>query len=381
MDKKKEAVENTEKTETKNNKGLVITLFIVIGLLFLSLIGCIVVIYLRSRSPRPVIDNNKITITFDADGGLEVEKITFDKGTTVELPESTKEGFTFSGWFNGEKQYKTEDTAKLEKDIKLTAKWEELKADETVMTINFDAQGGKVSTNKSKTAQTVVKCTDNVYVVEGLPTATKDGYSFMAWADKNGTPILNGASLICSETLDLYATYEKKSEPTKTAKCPSGYVMNQDGTKCVQNATAEKYCDGNWKLVNGECVNPNSPNPKGTRTCPEKTYGGWTGTGTYYEAGRGYCGYYELHSYIGQRDNCKNNGGTLAANNHCYKYTEVTYKTTCAADEKMFASQVIAPGNGGGCYQVSTAKNKCPDGYSNNTGYGDCVKLADPIYE
>lgn len=191
------------------------------------------------------------------------------------------------------------------------------------------------------------------------------------------------------DSLKLYAVWEydgpvanpeQKHEDSKTYKCPEGYKL-EDKTKCVKLASSEKYCDGNWKIVNGECVNPASPNPKGTRVCPSKTYGGWTGTGTYYEAGRGYCGYEEMPSYTGSSQQCSSHGGTLAANSHCYKHIEISYKTECASDEKLFAAQVLAPGNGGGCYQVKAAKKKCPDGYTNASVYGECALIKDATLE
>ena len=371
----KETIKKEEVKEEKSKKGLIITLIIICAVL-LTCVGVCLLLLLRSgNKPKPVIDGTSITITFDSDGGLEVDKLTFKKGTEVELPTSTKDGFEFGGWFNGETEFKKEDTPKLEKDILLKAKWNELTSEESLMTINFDSKGG----NKVSSIQ--VKCINNSTEITNLPTPKREGYNFMSWADKNGTPILNGANLICDEKLDLYANWEKKDDNKKTAKCPNDYAMNQDGTKCLHTVDGNKYCEDGWKLVNNDCVNPNSPNPKGTRTCPEKTYGGWTGTGTYYEAGRGYCGYYELHSYIGQRDNCRNNGGTLAANNHCYKYVELNYTITCAPNEKKFGDQEIAPGNGGGCYQVSNSKVKCPDGYQAGEQFGKCEKYIDPIYE
>ena len=394
MEKEETKVETTNEVKEENKKskkGLVIALIVIGALLLLSLIGTGLFFafkYDLFRNNNKPVEKNNITITFDSDGGTKVKSITFKRQTMVELPKSTKEGYEFEGWFitklngNSKEYYSVGDeltnywTKMLSDNITVQAKWKNLSIEG--MTIYFDAKGGKIAGNNSNDSQSLVSCKEGVYVVEGLPTATKDGYNFMAWTDKNGTPILNGASLICEEELKLYATWEKKEEP-KTAKCPSGYELKDN--KCVTTVEGTKYCEDGWTLVKGDCVNPKSPNPKGTRTCPEKTYGGWTGTGTYYEAGRGYCGYYELTSYIGQRDNCRNAGGSLASNNHCYKYVEPTYTITCAPNEKKFGDQEIAPGNGGGCYQVSNSKVKCPDGYQNSADFGKCDKIIDPIYE
>lgn len=339
-------------------------------------------------------DNSKetITITFDTDGGNKIEDMKVTKGSKFNLPTAEKEGFTFIGWFNGETNYTDENTNTIEKNIVLTAKWkikEPVENNKDSINIIFDSKGG------SKVNSMTVKCVDNVATISNLPTPTKDFYNFMSWEDKHGKSILNGAKLTCDTDLTLYAIWEydgpvanpeqnnvpdTKPTPQKSYKCPSDFEL-KDGTKCVKLAAPEKYCQSGWKEVNGECVNPSSPNPKGTRTCPSRTYSGWTGTGTYYEAGRGYCGYYELTSYIGQNQNCKNAGGTLAANNHCYKYIEINYATTCANDEKNFESQVIAPGNGGGCYQVKAMSKKCPDGYTNASVWGECALVQDAVYE
>ena len=375
-------------------KKIIIIVSIIVALLIAGLVTWLI---LRNKdkdsdSDKPTPSQvASITITFDADGGEEVDSMTVKKGSSFQLPETTKEGYTFVGWYNGSKLYTDDDTADITDNLLLTAKWEKAEEDEIVMTITFDAKGG------SKVSNMTVKCVDKTATIKNLPKSKRDSYNFLSWEDKNGKSILDGAKLVCDEdnkTLKLYAVWEydgptANPEPApdntvvkeKTYKCEEGYKLDENTKKCYKTAELIKYCEGNWKLVNGECVNPSSPNPKGTRTCPSKTYGGWTGTGTYYEAGRGYCGYQELTSYIGQSTNCQNNGGTLAANNHCYKHIEINYSITCASDEKKFGDQEIAPGNGGGCYQVKVAKTKCPDGYTNASVYGSCALVKNAIYE
>lgn len=314
------------------------------------------------------------TVKFDSKGGSNINPIQVECNTKLKLPTTkpTRTGYEFVSWYDKNGKTILDGALLTCENITLYADWKKASTEKKYYTVTFDSKGG------SSVSPIKVEC-DKTLTLPANPT--RSGYTFVAWTDKNGKAILNGALLSC-DNITLYADWmeNKPSTPEKQYKCPTGYTL-KDTNKCVLLADPEKYCEGNWKLVNGECVNPSSPNPKGTRTCPQKTYNGWTGTGTYYEAGRGYCGYEELHSYIGQRDNCSNNGGTLAANNHCYKHIEITYTTTCASDEKMFGAQVIAPGNGGGCYQVKAAKKKCPDGYTNMSTYGECAKVVAATYE
>lgn len=363
-----------------------------ISLLIALLIGGIIVFFVAkgTSDSEEAEENNTelkiITISFNSKGGNDIDDIQVTVGSSVTLPVPEREGYTFTGWYNGDVEYTVETTSNIKDNIVLTAKWEKKIETEPTPTsksikISFDSREG------SKVNSITVKCTDNVATIPTLPKPTKDAYNFLSWEDKFGKSILEGAKLTCEGDLTLYAIWEydgpvANTDPTlqKTYKCPSGFEL-KDGTRCVKLAEPTKYCKDGWKEVDGKCVNPSSPNPKGERTCPSKTYSGWTGTGTYYEAGRGYCGYYELTSYIGQSQNCKNAGGTLATNNHCYKYIEIDYKTTCAKDEEYFKAQVIAPGNGGGCYQVTSMSKKCPDGYTNASVWGECALVQDAIYE
>ena len=320
------------------------------------------------------------TVKFDSKGGSNINSIQVECNTKLKLPATkpTRTGYEFVSWYDKNGKTILDGALLTCEDITLFADWK--KIDETkekkYYTITFNSNGG------SSVPSRKYECDKPI---DSLPTPTRSGYTFLVWSDSHGKVIIAGAILGCSGNNDIVTLYadwsqDKPSTPEKQYKCPSGYTL-KDTNKCVMLAELEKYCDNNWKLVNGECVNPSSPNPKGTRTCPSRTYSGWTGTGTYYEAGRGYCGYEELHSYIGQKTNCQNNGGTLAPNNHCYKHIEINYTVTCASNEKIFAAQVLAPGNAGGCYQVSTAKQRCPSGYSNTSTYGACAKVIEATYE
>lgn len=356
------------------NKGKIILIVLVL----LLLIGGI--FYFTNNNKNKKQNNNseeKITITFDTDGGSEVEKITVKKGESFTLPTTSKEGYEFLGWYLKDTKYTDEITNSITKDILLTAKWEELDEEKSLV-VTFDSKGGNKISNMS------FKCTDDAATITNLPKPKRDSYTFVTWEDKFGKSILNGAVITCDGELKLYAVWQKKSSgdnsDAKTYKCPSGYDL-KDTNKCVKLASEIKYCDNNWKEVNGECVNPSSPNTKGTRVCPEKSFDGYTTKGVYYEAGRGYCGYVELPSYTGTKSGCENAGGHyVTVNNRCFKYIDISYKVECAKDEKLFAAQVIAPGNGGGCYQVTSMKKKCPDGYTNASVYGECALIEDATY-
>lgn len=400
----KEVKQEEIKTEKKkSNKGLLVTLIVICSLLLAGLITCLVMLFVK---PNFIFDLGKktITITFDSDGGSKVEKMKFKQGTYVELPSSTKEGYEFGGWFiekvnnNWDEYFKEGEqlsdywTRILDDDITVKAKWIELKENETVMTINYDAKGGVISGNNSKTSQEVVKCVDNTYVTENMPTATKEGYRFMAWADKNGTPILDGASLICNETLDLYATYEKneepKVEPTKPVEkekkytCPEGFEL-KDNNKCVSYKTPEYYCE-TGKESNGT----------GSKVCytwaSEPTNKACKNGGTYIARNHAddLCGYEEITRLTGNVSGCTNEVGGQMYNNHCYKRVEVATSSnvnySCPGTSAYRTSAELGNTANSGCYNLSQRTYGCKnagEGYSINHTVGKCVKTIDATLE
>ena len=70
-------------------------------------------------------NNKTFTVTFDSNGGSEVEKQEVKANEKVEEPtDPTKDGYTFKGWYLSGKKYDFDK--KVTKDIKLKARWTKL---------------------------------------------------------------------------------------------------------------------------------------------------------------------------------------------------------------------------------------------------------------
>lgn len=95
-----------------------------IRLSFLCMCLCVGTLALSSCGNDDEDDNKSFTVTFDTDGGSEVESQTIEKGNSATKPEDpTKNDYYFDGWYNNGKLYnfKTPVTSNLT----LVAKWEE----------------------------------------------------------------------------------------------------------------------------------------------------------------------------------------------------------------------------------------------------------------
>ena len=171
---------------------------------------------------------NQYTITFDTDGGSEVESITQDYGTTIAKPtDPTKTGYTFAGWSE-----KIPETMPAE-NVTVKAQW-------TInqYTITFNTDGG------SK----IDPITQNYGTEITAPAApSKTGYTFYGW-DKTipGTmPAENmtvkaqwkinqytitfdtdGGSEIAPITQDYGTTIAKPTDPTKTGYTFAGWYTD-----------------------------------------------------------------------------------------------------------------------------------------------------------
>ena len=122
---------------------------------------------------------NIYTVTFNSNGGSEVENITKEYGSEIgTLPIPTFEGYDFVGWFtqlSGGEQIN--EMTLITTNITLCARWVAISYN-----IDLNLDGGQISGDYKST-----------YTIEDenfvLPTPTKEGYNFLGWSkDGVGQP-------------------------------------------------------------------------------------------------------------------------------------------------------------------------------------------------
>ena len=152
------------------------------------------------------------TITFDADGGeMEGGDITTKVGDTIILPACTKEGYEFTGWYDGDTSVgKAGEKYTVSGDVILKAHYEK-KAEVTYL-ITFDPNGGRRAEP--------VKAVKGEKII--LPGTEKSGYVFLGWyTEKKGGILLGlaGDELEVAKDMTVYALWEKeKAEETGDKK-------------------------------------------------------------------------------------------------------------------------------------------------------------------
>ena len=106
-------------------------------------------------------------ITLDADGGIvEKTEIKFIENEKVTLPQPSKEGYIFKGWYEGETKVETIEN----KNYALKALWEK---EVVVYEIIYIAPGSKMP------SEVTTEFTDGSKVT--LPIPSKEGYIFKGW--------------------------------------------------------------------------------------------------------------------------------------------------------------------------------------------------------
>lgn len=119
-------------------------------------------------------DRNPYTVTFDADGGEPVpaDQTVYYEGFITLPAQPTKEGYTFSGWFDEDgKQYKN-DAGDVLGATSLKAAWDE---EEYTYSLSYKDDGNNIYNAEN------VKYTDE-FVFPGVGGYTKEGYTFLGWS-------------------------------------------------------------------------------------------------------------------------------------------------------------------------------------------------------
>ncbi len=142
-------------------------------------------------------DNKKYDITLDANGGevgitsLEVEK----NKLYGDLPTPTRRGYSFAGWYDGDKLVNKDVYVVKDTPHTLTARW-----NANSYEITLDSAGGSLNVDKLTV--------DYDNTIGNLPTPTKENYEFIGWYYNN--ELVNSNSIYnYDESITLTAKYKQ----------------------------------------------------------------------------------------------------------------------------------------------------------------------------
>ena len=193
---------------------------------------------------------NKVTISFDFDGGVVGGNTAWDDineyaGYTLNLPystEITKDGYTFLGWSaNGSKDYIEGGEYVLTEDTHFVAVWAEI----SYVTATYDFGGGEYNGNKAWADKTVEEG-KTVW----LPSAgeiTKAGYTFLGWSVNGSDEYFVGGNYKMTENTEFVAVW---AEITHTVSFVAGTLSEDKSTfKPIDGVTYEDEIVADGKTV------------------------------------------------------------------------------------------------------------------------------------
>ena len=162
----------------------------------------------------------KYTVTFNYNNGNpNTTKVVTNKETYGDLPGASKEGYTFDGWYLGDKLITSSSVVDLTSDVTLDARYTIIKYG-----IKYNLDGGSASNPSYYTIETETITLDN---------PTKVGNTFVGWTGSNG------------ETPEMLVKIEKGSRGFK--EYTANYSENEKVTYKVihrKQKLDESYEDG-----------------------------------------------------------------------------------------------------------------------------------------
>lgn len=208
-----------------------------------------------------VLDDSKILVTYNLDGGIYEENtdnvvVAQKKDVAFALLASpTKTGYTFAGWLNNGTIYPAEQSVTLSKDEIFIAQW-------TInqYTVSFDANAADA---EGATASVTGDYNTDVTLTEN--GFTREGYVFYRWTTKpngSGNYYYDGKTLkLGAEDITLYAQWKKIHSVT-------WYINGK--------ALTPKE-DESWttEVVDGEKVTILPPEPAGNTFIGTNEFAGW----------------------------------------------------------------------------------------------------------
>lgn len=228
---------------------------------------------------------NRYSVTFVTDGKAQaVEALTATYDKEITLPASSKTGYTFNGWLDGNEISENTFVWKFAEDKEYTAKFTANR-----YTITYIPDGGTLES----TAQTVTY--DSEYVLYGISRA---GYTFTGWYNEDGQfadgvwQRLTGISLTAHWQVNTYnVTFDANGGICETTS--DAYVYDSDITLPEASRVGytftgwynggQKVTCGTWQIAD-DCTLTAAwqiNSYKFTAVCDDSAHGSVSGGGTY----------------------------------------------------------------------------------------------------
>ena len=207
-------------------------------------------------------DINQYTITFDTDGGSEIDSITQNYDTSITAPANpTKMGYTFTEWDPAV------PTRMPAENKTVTAQW-----NINQYTLTFDTDGGEYS----------MTCTYDVPT--NLPSCAfeRTGYGFAGWTNSVGTLFADGAQVsnltaAVDGTVAMYACWTATVDAVSAAlaEAVDASSLEFETRGSIVNGDEESPTNANWFAMAG-CGEEAGTSAAQSGVLPTDTIGGYS---------------------------------------------------------------------------------------------------------
>ena len=180
---------------------------------------------------------NKYTISFEENGGSEVNNQTITYGKTVSQVYPERVGYTFAGWYTDpELKYAYNFDTVVKNDFTLYAKWNRNK-----YSIQFNTNGGTSVASQKVYYQSKVTEPES---------PTKEGYTFTGWFTENECINKYDFNTLVTKSVTLYAGWKINEYTVTFVEAGGSDVENQTvkyGDKVISpNSTRTGYDFSGW---------------------------------------------------------------------------------------------------------------------------------------
>ena len=148
--------------------------WLILGIIIILIVALILFLFFQDKEQshndkkqEETLSEEYITVSFDTDGGSNIDSVVIKIGETIKEPDiPKKDGYTFKGWYIKEEEFSF--SKPITEEITLKAKWEENKEEKETPSTNTNSHNSpnKNSTNNNTPATSKINLNNNISVTE-----------------------------------------------------------------------------------------------------------------------------------------------------------------------------------------------------------------------